>query len=270
MLTASLANGLIVPASEVSRSDGPFICPDPTCRRPMVLKQGSIRVHHFSHASADVCTYGAAESEMHMRAKLGIFRDLSAHPDCVNVALERYLGTVRPDVSLRIRGVPVAIEVQQSNIEVELIRHRMAEYTRKGIYVVWVRPTAMPLVEHYKGEPVLRPRKWERFLHSQAFGRLYTWRSGATVWAMHMGEYRLGGKAFWSDDDADDPVLPPSPRLIGTTGYRSKSMRLPVPRPSGHLHMADDFAPMNRPAFESAGEPVPRSRLWLDAAGKWW
>lgn len=263
MLTATLSDGSVVAASEVSRAHGPFTCPDPTCRQPMTLKQGSERVHHFAHQSASTCAYGAAESEEHMRAKLGILNGLLDHPDCTNIALERYLGTVRPDVSLRIRGVPVAIEVQRSNIELDLIRHRMAEYTRKGIYVLWVRPTAM--TEHeYEGEDIVRPSKWEKFLHAQAYGRLYTWRAGATVWAVHLDGCQLARFSYARSHESGRY------EKVRVGGPFSRAMRISNPRPAGHLHLADDFAATNRAAFEAGGEHVPRSRLWLDAAGKWW
>ena len=59
-----------------------------------------------------------------------IFEALQRHPAVSNAALERPLGTNRPDVSAYINGVPVAIEVQISSLSLDTITCRTIEYAR--------------------------------------------------------------------------------------------------------------------------------------------
>ena len=67
-----------------------------------------------------------------------IYQALLRQPGVKDVALERPLTSVRPDVSATIHGVPVAIEVQISALSMDTIIHRTQEYARKGIYVLWL------------------------------------------------------------------------------------------------------------------------------------
>jgi competence CoiA-like predicted nuclease len=48
------------------------------------------------------------------------------------------MGTVRPDVSGFMGGIPFAIEVQISVLTIEQIIHRTTEYARQGVYVLWL------------------------------------------------------------------------------------------------------------------------------------
>src|SRR5687767_92763 len=86
---------------------------------------------HFAHANPVACRSAQGESELHRSCKMEVFEALQAEPGVQNVALERSLGAVRPDVSALIRGVPVAIEVQISSLSLEKIIERTIWYARK-------------------------------------------------------------------------------------------------------------------------------------------
>lgn len=116
--------------------NGPFACL--VCGDPVALKTGRNRVNHFAHINPVACQFAEGESEEHRRCKRAIYEALKAHPEAENVALEVALGEVRPDISATIRGVPVAIEVQLSNLPLDTILCRTIEYFRKGIYVLWL------------------------------------------------------------------------------------------------------------------------------------
>jgi hypothetical protein len=42
------------------------------------------------------------------------------------------------DVSARINGIPVAIEVQLSVLSLETVARRTAEYAKKSVFVLWL------------------------------------------------------------------------------------------------------------------------------------
>ena len=92
-----------------SKRNGPFVCLD--CNEEVILKTGRNRVNHFAHANPIACKFFEGESETHRRCKMEIYEALKLIPGVRNVAMERPLGSVRPDVSAVINGVPVAIEV---------------------------------------------------------------------------------------------------------------------------------------------------------------
>jgi competence protein CoiA len=102
--------GEIVTAYFANKSQAPFYCPE--CNDPVILKTGTSKVNYFAHVNPLTCKFGAGESESHEKCKMEIFEALQRQPNVRNAALERPLGTNRPDVSAHINGVPVAIEVQ--------------------------------------------------------------------------------------------------------------------------------------------------------------
>ena len=123
--------GEIVAAYFERKSNAPFLCLE--CNEEVILKTGRSRVNHFAHANPIACKFAMGESEIHRRCKMEIFEVLQKTQDVQNVAPERPLGTVRPDVSAYINGIPVAIEVQISSLSLETIQQRTIEYARKGI-----------------------------------------------------------------------------------------------------------------------------------------
>src|SRR5690349_8020722 len=98
MLTAKRkSDGMTVAAYFERKSNGPFTCLD--CHEEVILKTGRNRVNHFAHANPIACKFATSESEIHRRCKLEIFNALQNAPGVGDVALERSLGEVRPDVS---------------------------------------------------------------------------------------------------------------------------------------------------------------------------
>ncbi|PYS92026.1 MAG: competence protein CoiA [Acidobacteria bacterium] len=185
MLTAIRErDGQKLGAWEAHRDDRPFVCF--CCQRVVTLRRGHIIAPHFAHQPPVTCEYGTGESEAHRRCKIAIYESLCTDSRVTKCELERNLGTVRPDVSAYINGVPVAIEVQLSTLSLEKIAYRTSEYRRKGIYVLW-----LPVYHRGLDQELYSPRPWERWLHATYFGRVYYWLEGATVLPVRFRDYYL-------------------------------------------------------------------------------
>jgi competence protein CoiA len=157
--------------------------------------------------------------------------------------MERNLGTVRPDVSAYIDGVPVAIEVQLSSLSLDKIRYRTAEYARKGIYVLW-----LPLYAPELNQELYRPRPWERWLHAAYFGRVYYWLEGLKVVPVHFRDYYT--------------------RVRGRTRDYQKLSRRKVPVDGAALSLTDDFRPAHREAWSGQYLSIPQSKLLMDTRAR--
>src|ERR1044071_3841176 len=106
MLIAKYKRGYIS-ALNAEMEDGPFRCPE--CRLEVILKKGDIYTHHFAHNPGEGCSFGEGwennqegspgESELHKLAKKEIYDALKEHKEVTNLKLERYLDSVRPDIS---------------------------------------------------------------------------------------------------------------------------------------------------------------------------
>ncbi|HEY0078442.1 MAG TPA: competence protein CoiA family protein [Pyrinomonadaceae bacterium] len=225
-----------VGAWEADKSERPFRCF--CCREVVTLKRGSILAPHFAHQPPFNCEYGDGESEEHRRAKLAIYESLSMHPRVRKCELERNLGAVRPDVSAYIDGVPVAVEVQLSNLSLPKIVYRTSEYARRGVYVLWL-PVYAPSLKR----ELYQPRPWERWLHAAYFGRVYYWLEGLKITPIHFRDYyaQVRGR---------------------TRDYRKLSPRK-VPIEGEPLILTDDFAPVRREASTREGISIPPAKLFM-------
>lgn len=237
MLTATReSDGQKVAAWEASKDDAPFICF--CCRQVVRLKKGQIKAPHFAHVPPVTCEYGSGESEAHRLCKIALYENLSLDPHVRKCEMERDLGTVRPDVSAYINDVPVAIEVQLSNLSLAKIQHRTIEYARKGIYVLW-----LPLYTNDLRRELYTPRPWERWLHATYFGRVYYWQEELKIVPVSFRDYYY--------------------RARGRTRDYQKLSRKKVPLADSPLHLAREFVPLVREAHAGGGFFVPQARLFV-------
>ncbi len=238
MLTAIRErDGRKLGAWEADKRDRPFICF--CCQRVVTLRQGRVIAPHFAHLPPVVCEYGTGESEAHRRCKLAIYESLCADPRVSKCELERNLGTVRPDVSAYINGVPVAIEVQLSTLSLIKIMHRTSEYRRKGIYVLW-----LPVYHHNLERELYSPRPWERWLHEAYSGWVYYWLEGATVLPIHFRDYYM--------------------TIRGRMRDYQKLSRRQVPITSRPVNIIEHFRPLRRPAWSGRHAHGPSAWLLSD------
>ncbi|HEX8847424.1 MAG TPA: competence protein CoiA family protein [Pyrinomonadaceae bacterium] len=245
MLTASRqVGGQKVAAWEVERGDGPFFCF--CCRQTVTLRKGEIKAPHFAHMPPVTCEYGSGESEAHRRCKIALYEKLSADPRVRKCEMERDLGTVRPDVSAYINDVPVAIEVQLSNLTLARIRYRTSEYARKGIYVLW-----LPLFTETLKQELYSPSPWEQWLHAAYSGRVYYWLEGMRILPVHFRDY-------YKD-------------VRGRTRDYRKLARKKVPIDGKVTTLTEDFRPVFRQQAQSGPPfPIPPAKLFMDSQPDWY
>jgi competence protein CoiA len=243
------SDGQTVAAYFESKRNGPFVCLE--CNEQVVLKTGKLKVNHFAHANPLACRFAEGESEAHRRCKMEIYEALLKEPHVQNAALERPLGTVRPDVSAYINGVPVAIEVQISSLSVKAIMRRTIDYYRKGIYVLWLLQWTPKLdAERYT------PQLWEKWIHTAYFGKVYYWIGGLNVVSYQFEpSFKTVPRKTWHSKGGK--------RITGG-GYsvRSKHHRAAVRGKT--FNLATDFSPKERSWWEGNGVTVPDAKVFME------
>ena len=185
-----LANHQPVHASQVGRDDGPFYCA--ACHAEVVLRKGVVRADHFAHEASGCAAIGSEEGALHRACKQEMHAALVAENPAGHWEVERTIlarpdrdiAEARPDLSGRVRGLPVAIEIQASALGIASILQRTRTYAQRGIHVLWM----VPLREQLPDDGI-RPRLHERYFHSMYFGRTYYWWPGlgASVLPVHYG-----------------------------------------------------------------------------------
>ena len=245
MLTAADGTGAKVHARMADRASGPFTCF--CCRSQVTLRRGQAKRAHFAHRPPYNCEYGRGESDEHRRAKEEIYEHLSRLPHVTKLELERDLREVRPDVSCYIGAVPVAVEVQASNLGVERIARRTSEYARKGVYVLW-----LPLLTPGLLADLYNPRPWERRLHAAYSGRVYYWAGGLKVRPVHFRDYFA--------------------KVSGRTHEYRKLSRKVVPVEGREADLSADFTRcfMAERRWGGAGQTLPAMRLYVDTQPRWY
>jgi competence protein CoiA len=228
--------------------DAPFFCL--VCGDEVLLKAGAMKVNYFAHKNPLACRFNSNESAEHRRCKFEIYRALLQQPNVEKAAMERPLGTNRPDVSALINGVPVAIEIQISSLSEETIKLRTMEYAKKGIYVLWLLLWTPDLANlRYS------PRAWEKWIHATYFGRVYYWIEGLTV-ACYSFEPSLKSvprKSWYSKKGKKT--------IAGGHSQRSKRYRTAVRGKT--LSLAKDFIPKDRDWWEGNGIIIPFAKLFM-------
>lgn len=108
-------------------------CVCPACNEKLIARKGSLRQHHFAHASGSECSYGA-ETALHLAAKQVLEQRMEIYLPEVEVwfysprasyiltpakmynlnkvALEKRVGQIIPDVIGYVEGEPLLIEIR--------------------------------------------------------------------------------------------------------------------------------------------------------------
>jgi competence protein CoiA len=243
------STGELFTADMALKTYAPFVCPD--CLQEVVLKTGKRSMNHFAHVNPLACQYAQNESDQHRRCKMEIYETLLREPGVRDAALERPLGSVRPDVSAFINDIPIAIEVQISSLSPETIQHRTIEYARKGIYVLWLLPWTADLdAQRYA------PQLWEKWIHAAYFGRVYYWIKGLTVACYHFDPNHIAvPKTSWYSKQGKKKTA---------GGYSHRSKRYRAPRRGGVLNLATDFVPKDRDWWQGSDLTIPAAKIFID------
>lgn len=172
-------------------------------------------------------SFSDAESDKHAVKKYTIYHELLKHPGVTKLQMERNLGTVKPDISAYIGKYPVAIEIQVSPLSIDTILKRTAEYTAKGIYLLWLCSS------YYVTGEYVPVNKWMRFLS----GMYYGWM-------------------FYPDKDGMIIATKTKNSISDTSNRYLKTHRDVVSQSIKHL--INDFKPVRRQAFAD----YPEANLW--------
>ncbi len=244
------SDGQIEIARLEARPFAPFCCPE--CDSEVILRVGSVRLSNFAHKPPVTCEYGKGESEVHRRCKMEIYEALSREPSVTKLALERSIKkTTRPDVSAYINGVPVAIEVQISNLTMETIVRRTEAYGRMGVYVLWLAQWS----PYLDGE-LYSPRLWEKWVHACYFGKVYYWKKGLEIASYHFEpHFTYVPTSSWYSEGGEEMIA---------GGFERQSKRYRVPIERRVLHLTQDFIPRQRESWESKDYKIPASKLFLE------
>jgi competence protein CoiA len=249
LIALRLTDNKTVHASLASETDTSLVCPH--CQKAVRLAFGSASTRHFIHTDSAPCVVDAGESEDHRRAKSEIYEALLHHPETTDVHLERAWPSVRSDIFVRVRGVPIAIEVQISTLSEESIAHRTAEYARLGISVLWLLLWTPELHTN-----AYSPRRFERWLHATYFGRVYYWRSGLNVIPYRfLDRIEEVPERRWRDERG---------RPQRSRGFSRISKRYKMPLCGRMLHIVHDFTRTTRSAWSSAHLTIPAANLYMD------
>ena len=247
------------------KSEGPFYCKK--CNIEVILKKGLIKQHHFAHKPPKQCMFGYGESDIHYKAKKGIFEGLLAHANCTYCELEKPIGDVIPDVFAIINGVNVAIEVQKSKMTVEEAIRRTKACHKNGLSVIWIIPNMDELkIYTDEGESVCKAAKWKIFFHALGMGKLYVWAEHeAFVKVVHLSEFkRYVQESSYYDSYGDE---------VTHGGYHKalKTVKTVELAPFGEINLADNFrASFRSEEFKTTNWSIPVCSTWADDKGFWW
>lgn len=254
-------------ASECEKKDGPFYCPE--CVSDAIVRKCKKKRHHFAHRARLTPVIGPNEGDLHKACKKELLDLLVQRFPFGNWEAERRIPenerkqtpALRPDISGRISGVPIAIEVQASTLTVTKIVSRAKHYSKWGISLLWLVPLSEPL-----GELPFRPRLYERYLHSLYYGRTYYWWAGQglIVKPVHYGQ-QIRHVEFreWYDDSGYSHQ---------GGGYDKPYKIVKKPIYGRDINLADDFVSESRQPFcpDNERRSIPECRIWRDGMPTWW
>jgi competence CoiA-like predicted nuclease len=137
MLIALLNNTRITAAA--ARRGAAYHCP--SCSKPLVLKKGSVVIHHFAHKPPILCDWARGETLAHLEAKQLVHDALAARGVRAELeySVETLPGDRRADVmAWSPTGRMIAIELQHTSISAEEIAERAFAYSRAGAAQIWI------------------------------------------------------------------------------------------------------------------------------------
>lgn len=218
-------------ARDTEREAGPFCCP--SCRQATIIRKGQIKSHHFAHERDKGCIF-SNESQEHYEVKYALYDALMARPECTGVQMERAVKESRPDITLRIRNIPVAVEIQKSHLSWDTCKGRTEYLSSLGIYTVWVMVYPVPERDREARFP-----EWQRNLF-EWYGSLYWWVAAGKLWPYYLQQV-IREKTIIRNDYGFYMEKPTS-ELVAT-----KTPRLPSLSWDNHTHhmlnLVDDFEP---------------------------
>lgn len=246
MLTAMNQEGVQVLARDVSKGN-PYQCP--ACEASVILRKGTVKVHHFAHTEGFVCAYGKGESDEHHAAKLGLYDALAIHPLIKAVKIEHPMfgGLMRPDLAFRTTSDKIcAIEFQRSIISDTEITRRTVQYTERNIPVLWL---AFGLKERYAESKEVRLSEWQHWVQVMNYGRLYEWSHSTLIARYKLSKIYREGSSWWEGSGEDAQEVSSE----GRTLKRTRSLAF-----AGNFDVVKEMGSFVKDKFHK----YPRALLW--------
>ncbi|MFA5018930.1 MAG: competence protein CoiA family protein [Methylobacter sp.] len=253
-------------ASSAKKRDGPFYCK--ACLSDAVIRKCTEKRDHFAHKAKLSPIVPKGKGKLHGNCQDTLCELLAERFPGGKWETERTIPKndalsvpeLRPDISGRINNTRVAIEVQVSSLTVNKIVARTEAYAKRDISLLWI----VPLTEELGNKPI-RPRQYERYLHSIYYGRVYYWWDGLglTLMPVHFGvAKRYIEIAEWYENN----------ELVQVGGYEKPYKTIKTPLYGPELSITDDFVPQSRPEFipDNERKAVPLCSIWMDKHSAWW
>lgn len=118
------------------------------CDKELILKKGSIKIHHFAHYAKDVeaCHWWEPETETHKQMKLNVYEVISSRDDIelieMEYAINDALGRLIPDVYIELSGGgKIAVECQVSPKSLDDILTKTIRYSDIDVHSLWIVPS---------------------------------------------------------------------------------------------------------------------------------
>jgi competence protein CoiA len=256
-----------------------YICPNPDCARPLILKQGRIRIAHFAHKPPTDCSWANGETLAHLEAKKRLSDAFSARGlrTEVEFVVPALPNDRRADVMVWSPGGKLAaIELQHCSIGLEELERRAFSYANEGIAQAWVPflsasalAAALPREGGYGGDLFIErysARPFERWAHAFQFGELWfyepaqgafwrgrfdrheIWQEGVAWYTAEGEEMHAGGyyrtSRQWKELTLWGPYAPERIRLrlAARRAWQTPRYRLPQCRIVRFLATADSGA----------------------------
>lgn len=256
----------LVSAEHVTKAYGPFYCP--SCLSNVIVRKCTEKADHFAHHAAQ-SSVAKKNSALHEKCKKEIFEYLNdKFPDgrwaserSIKENREKGYKAMRPDISGVIDEKLIVIEVQASSYTLDRIIERTLEYTKMNVAILWVVPLTKKL------EEFIRPRLYEKFLHSMYYGRIYYWmpENNETLTPVHFSPTKRHIHfSSWYDIDTGEQVE------VG--GYDLTYKTVKKPNYGEPLDIAKDFTSTQRNAFtpKNVKKSIPECIIYKDNLANWW
>jgi competence protein CoiA len=257
----------VVFADYVKKENGPFYCPE--CLSEAIVRLCSEKKNHFAHKSRQSPIILSKDQKLHNQCRDEICVELkNVFPDGKweterTIPVNKNKGTKEriPDISGRINGKPIAIEIQFSAYTINRIYDKTVDYAKLGIAVLWI----VPLREDLGNEP-FRPRLFEKYLHSLYFGKLfyYTVGSKTKLNSVHFSPAKRWIKENeWYEEDATH-------RVEG--GFYLTYKTVKIPNYGETVDLTTDFFVIENNGYtpKNAKKEIPKCSVFSTKQKKWW
>lgn len=261
-----------VSATDVLKEEGPFFCP--VCLSEAIVRKCTEKADHFAHKGRLSPTITSRDQKLHDKCRDDICNYLkSVFPEGKWEA-ERPIPAKKsrgwekeiiPDLSGRFgnkNSKPIAIEIQKTAYTIKRIHDKTIEYSKRGIFVIWIVPLNKDL-----GEKPFRPRLYEKYLHSMYYGRTYYWtpNSSPKIIPVHFSPTkRWIDETIWFDKEYGEEQT--------AGGFYLTYKTLKSPNYGQFCNLDKEFKLDYRKRFtpKNKKKEIPNCKILVDKNEKWW